>query len=555
MKIIKYEFFISIFIFSICFARQDDYYKDLSAQDREIAKEMEYKYLGHSHEIPLRFKGDDKIVEGQYVESDVIILNGTLIVAGEVRGTVLAIFADVELDSSAVVTGDVVSVDGKVWRRKGSKVIGDIVETEAANERSHRVYRGMQKKEEDNEEYERKERSIRYYENIDAKPVWANYNRVDGWTFGMKLPESEWWQRHNHNFALIGKGGYSFASKWWQYQIGLEHGLFDDNILALGGECHNMTDTQDHWIISDEENSFAAAVLKEDFQDYYKRTGYSFYGVQKLAHSVDIKAEYRFDDFSNLVNHTNWAMFGKHKTFRDNPMALPYGFSTRPLLNENDSEALRIRSFCATLTIDTRDRLKQPTQGWYIQAFGERAGYELTSDLEFERAIVDVRKYIPMGWDENLNIRLRAGSARGVLPPMYWFDLGGISTLRGSRFKELTGDRMVLANAEYRISTGDAWFLSHQFDIVLFVDSGYAWFANEETPAMLNTWPIDDQNQELAQQTMLRDSFDTLTWSDLKTSVGIGLEACNGDFRVDFAKKTDGSGNDIIITARITRSF
>jgi hypothetical protein len=551
-------FFFVQGILAKSFLRQDEYYKELTATDREIAREVELKYIGHPQVSPLRFKGDSSIDEKQYVESDVVVLNGTLRIAGEIRGNVLAIFGDVELESTAVVSGNVISVDGKVWRKNGSNVTGDIVETEASDNNRRRTYRGMQDTNEDDQpspERRVRKRSIRSFEDMDAQPAWFDYNRVDGWTLGLKLPESEWWQRHDHNYALLGKGGYSFASKRWQYKIGFEHGLFDDYILAIGGEYHNMTDTEDRWIIEDEENSFAAMLLKEDFRDYFKRTGYSVYGLQKLAYFVNIKAGYQFNDFSDLENQTNWSLFGGHKFFRENPLALPLGFINRDTEDIENSHTMRIRSVFANFTIDSRDHLKHPTRGWYIQASGERAGYELDSDMDFERYIIDVRRYQPFGWDENLSIRLRAGTARGVLPPMYWFDLGGISTLRGLPFKEMTGDRMVLGNLEYRINTGDALFLSHEFNIVLFVDSGYAWFADEKTPAMLNSWPIDESFVDEADQTMPKDTFDSITWKKLKTCVGIGLEACSGDFRVDFAKRTDISGKDLVITARLRRPF
>ena len=73
MKMVKHIFLMGIFALSFCYARQDDFYRELSAREREIAKEMEFKYLGHPHEAPLRFRGDDRIKRGQYIESDVII--------------------------------------------------------------------------------------------------------------------------------------------------------------------------------------------------------------------------------------------------------------------------------------------------------------------------------------------------------------------------------------------------------------------------------------------------------------------------------------------------
>src|SRR5574341_2126860 len=112
---------------------------------------------------------------------------------------------------------------------------------------------------------------------------------------------------------------------------------------------------------------------------------------------------------------------------------------------------------------------------------------------------VDIRRYQPIGYGKNFDIRLRAGTGRGILPSQYLFDLGGISTLRGYRFKEFTGDRMVLANVEYRLNSKTSRLhdipIIEEFNLILFADAGLAWFAEDKIAA--------------------DKSFDTLTWDKL----------------------------------------
>ena len=215
-----------------------------------------------------------------------------------------------------------------------------------------------------------------------------------------------------------------------------------------------------------------------------------------------------------------------------------------------------MQSYSFNLVYDTRDDDENPERGWFINLFAEKAGNGLKSDLDFQRQILDVRRYQPLGWDEGLDLRLRIGSSNGVLPPMYWFDLGGLSTLRGYRHKEFTGDRMLLANIEYTLETSELdWTLFDEMNLVLFVDSGCAWFAESNTPEMQLYWPMDPKYVDKMNEKKLDDSFSSLTWSSLKTNVGIGLSSEDDDFRINFAKRTDVGDGDIVVTIRLKKEF
>lgn len=547
---------ISLLISVDAFGRSEDFYEGLSRQDREYARSMERKYLRRGHEA-IRYKGDAEIKEDEYIRGDVIILDGTLEVNGEVEGTVLALFGDVVLGDDAHVHGDVIAVEGDVIRDEDAEVEGDIVETQSRSGRKRTViYRGRKKSDEETYVESKKRKKEKRKVRTHHDPIWANYNRVDGLALGLQLPTQEWWCERNHSFALTGKGGYAFAGKRWQWQLGMQRWIGSEYRLSLGAEIHDLTDTQDRWIIGDTENSLAAAIIKEDFQDFYRREGYSFFASQNLGKKVKLSAAYNNDRFRNLEQRAKWSLFGGKKRFPANPPALPVGLSYYYGLD--NEPYLDIESVSATLTIDSRDDRERTTNGWYVTAIAERAGHELESDLEFERFIVDIRRYQPLGWDENLNIRLRAGTATGTLPPMYWFDLGGISTLRGYGYKELTGDRMVLGNIEYRLNTSRAdWFILDSFDIILFGDAGLAWFANEDLPDKFESWPLDPEYVEMANHTYPRDTFEELTWDRLKTDIGIALASHDDNFRINFAKRMDRNfgDDDIVITFRIAQPF
>ena len=562
---------LNILLWGDAHAKSVEYYDKLTDAQQETAREMEAKYLEDPQDA-LRFNGDTVVESDEIIKHDIVVVNGTITIEGRVNGTVLCLFGDVELEDKARVRGDVVSVEGIIWTDNGSVVDGDIIETGSSHSRNLSQHRRDQdedkdfEKDDDKDDYKWKSRdkkdfiSINYrYDSDQDDPVFFDYNRVDGLTMGLNFPSSGWWNKNRHDFAILGKAGYSFARRDWQYQIGLEKWFLYDNRFSIGGEYHDLTSTEDKWIISDLENALASLLIKEDFRDYYLKQGYSVYLKQQLTYYLNVKLAYEENEIYNMENKADWAVFGgSDKKFRTNPAALPGGFVEQNQTELEPNPGLELGSISATVVFDTRDRVKSTQRGWYIQGYGERTDYMQLSNTSFDRYIVDARYYHPMGWDENLNIRLRGGTTRGDVPPMYWFDLGGISTLRGYDFKEFTGDRMVLGNVEYRMRTSqDDWFIFDTFDIILFMDSGLAWFADGNTPDRVNAWQYEQENGDDASvsENNPKDSFRTLTWNSLKTNVGIGLATEDDGMRINFAKRTDIGGQDFVVTFRLNHTF
>lgn len=550
-----FQTMIFLFLLSgLLFAQGYDYGKHLTDEEKTVAAEWESQYLHPDQHKVLRILGDGVIERDDLVDGDVVVVKGTLILKGRVKGNVLALFSELELVRSAEVQGAVVCVDGKIWRESGAVIAGDIIEKDTGMTHERIRHSRRYGRQDDEDDYpDPSKREWKYQKDLDEglDGFWFDYNRVYGLTLGWNLPKLLWWEQTRRPFGLYGKIGYGFAAKRGQYQIGLQRRFFNDQPLSFGGDYHDLCDTEDRWIIGDTENSLAALFLREDFRDYYRKTGYNLFISQTFLQSVNIRLDYKNDDIRNLERKTNWSVFGGKKKFHPNPDALPVmAEGMDPVTSRN------LESVQATVELDTRDSHTFPQSGWYLQAFGEQGKFTEADGLSFDRYIIDLRRYQQLGWDENLDIRLRAGTSQGVLPPMYWFDLGGISTLRGYRFKEFTGDRMVLANVEYRMNTaGSDWFLLDDFDLILFVDSGCAWFANGHDPAALSTYPVDAGIRARTESTTWKDDFDTLTWSKMRTNVGLGLASRSGDFRIDVAKPTDHRDSDLVVTLRIKKPF
>ncbi len=500
-----------------------------SVEDERIRENIEKKYLKRSRrsdEDIFRFMGDVTIEPDELIRGAVVALRGTVTVQGEVEGDVVAIFGNVELDSTAYVDGEVVSVGGKIYREEGAFVSGDIVQSSLSgvkvDDGDQHVsvgLKGVQVGPKKRDDWDRK-KLRRRNRDMDEDSFMFRYNRVEGLFLGLRIPRQSWEYGDQGGFHLFGHAGYGFANKKGSYQIGFGRGFFDSFGFSIGVEAHDMTETDDTWIMPEFENSLAAILLKEDFHDFYRREGYSAYASQNITHHLRISAEYRKDSHYSLEKNTNWSIFGGKKKFRENPKI----------------DEIEFTGLVAKITLDSRNDYKYPDQGWLISLTGEYAGKDFNDNgVNFDRFILDIRRFQPLGFGENLNFRLRAGSSRGELPQQYKFDLGGISTLRGYKFKEFENhNRMVLGNLEYQINENRNPVID-DLNLIIFGDAGYLWSV-ENTDKATN-------------------GFDNLDWDDLYTSVGIALCNREGNVRLNIAKRLDEKDKPVVITFRINRPF
>ena len=175
----------------------------------------------------------------------------------------------------------------------------------------------------------------------------------------------------------------------------------------------------------------------------------------------------------------------------------------------------------------------------------EHAGADLIGDFTFDRLVVDFRRYQPTGFGEGLDFRLRVGTSHGMLPWQRSYHLGGISTLRGFPYKLFPagrmnpgGNRMLLAQLEYRMGTrdfpADLWIFDN-FNIILFADAGWVGYTSERDHFL--------------------KGFKQLSWSTLKTDVGIAFANRSGNVRFQIARRLDTGKDPYVFLFRISRPF
>lgn len=176
--------------------------------------------------------------------------------------------------------------------------------------------------------------------------------------------------------------------------------------------------------------------------------------------------------------------------------------------------------------------------GWSIRPFFEISGFLNTGNINFQRAALDVRRYISLSKSTQLALRANGSSLMARdnerLPASLLFYLGGTNTVRGwgrwelgpkrpafnedgdfERYLPIGGRYMVSFNTEIR---QDLNFIYRGFGIATFLDSGQLWRKEEE-----------------------------ISLGDLRYGLGFGLRYNSpvGPIRLDIAYKMNPTDQDL----------
>ena len=272
----------------------------------------------------------------------------------------------------------------------------------------------------------------------------TRFNRVESLFIGADLSASTVFELQGRAYL---RGGYSFGTKAWQYTLGAEKSWFRTYRLAIGANSHDVVDTQDRWRVDDDEAS-GLAIFGFEPRDYFRRWGTELYWTQRIGDFGRSKVSYIQDEYKSVSKNTDWSLFNRRHIKRLNPP-----------VDEGQMKSLK-----ASWTVRHG--------GWLLWTEGEISGEGFGGDFEFRRVEADVRRTLRLAPDQILRLRVRAGTSEGALPVQKRFELGGIGTLPGYRYKAFEGDRMVLANVEYRFG-GDA-------ALVPFLGAGRVWRSGEK---------------------------------------------------------------------------
>jgi outer membrane protein assembly factor BamA len=366
------------------------------------------------------------------------------------------------------------------------------------------------------------------------------YNRVEGLYIGAGQTKKLYWITQPF-ITSTGSLGYGFTSHTWRYSLGLYKPIYLDNmIVEFGGEGHSLTDSKDQWLIGREENTLMAFFAREDFMDYYTKRGFSaslgWHARYDEGYQTRFTAAYMHDTYRSMDRGTNWSLFGGGKVFRENPA-----------VNESN-----INSLFFTAGVSNASKVWRQLTGWDVYAGYEIAGGVTKGDFDFTQIVVDARRYQPLGDFVNFNVRARFGASNGTLPLQRAFELGGVSTLPGYRFKEFGGSHIALLNTELIFNSsfadnikGWANWLLRSVNLILFADFGVT-----NTPDML----VARDFTSGAIDASLSDGLTSLTKNRVKSDAGFAIGSSDGDFRIGLAWRLDEAHSPNLVV-RFTRPF
>lgn len=469
--------------------------------------------------------GDITIAENSVYNSSIVVKNGTLRVAGTLRGNALVINGDLIVQSTGVIDGNVEVMNGRILKDSGATILG-YEEISTTRTRSPKVFRKRLF-------HTSTQFDVPWQADLlDIDQFMFRYNRVESIFLGFGSEKKYYWDG-SRSWNAYGFLGWGFKSHKWRALLGVSRQYRyttnekTDRIFDVGIEGYSLTDTKDRWYISTLENTLAALLIHEDFRDYFQREGYTMY-IGHYTQSDELKTELKLslkaDEYESMENRVDWALFGGKKHFRYNP----------PVSD------IRMRSFVLSGGLTTVTKTNDGSHGWQLFASTEYARRSLGSDVGFDQYLLEICRFQPIDSYNNINVRLRVGTSDGNVPHQRLFDLGGIGTLNAFPTKSFTGNRLVLLNSEFILSGGvfdDLNFplgvLKH---VILILMSDAGWIAH--VPTHLNP----------------TEGFNTLSFANVQHNLGVAVGNRSGSYRVGVAWRTDCKA-PVRFLLRIQRPF
>jgi hypothetical protein len=515
-----------------------------------------------------------EIAAGRAVRGDVIVLTGPLIIGGHVSGNVVALNADVTLESTARLDGDLLVVGGEVTGLNTARVAGRT-----------RIYRQALQYREDGDRIVGTDESgsddVVWWRRVEnsREGNWSDvlrvvqagpYNRVEGLPIelGPAIQRLTPWGSVNLNAAAIVRTGSSFGSEGSDIgqSFRAEVRVGRDRGIGVGGSAFNIVDAIESWQLSDLETALAAFVTRRDYRDYYQRHGGNAFLTLYGARNLSLTGSFGEERWSSRVLRNPFTLFNSNNPWRPNPIV--------------DEGLFHLAN--VSLKFDTRTDPEDPWAGWYLSSdleYGRGTSTTLLpvgfrprstfGDMTYTRGFFDLRRYNRLGPSAQLNIRMVLGGwiDGDPLPLQRRLSVDGPGALPGFDFRSARAgpdvgacnvgviaparpalcDRIALGQIEFRrdlkldiTSLWEDWprhYRSARGDVawVLFMDAGRGWIVDR---------PRDDLNF---------GSGEIPPLSSFRTDIGTGFDF--GGIGIYGAKAISASTEPMNFFVRLRHRF
>jgi hypothetical protein len=417
----------------------------LQAQERRLVEGdlprwvQDYVISFFNDPSTIHFSGRTRIPSTRVIVGDVAALGGPFTMAGEVHGDLVVVNGDLVFEEGSYVRGSVLVVGGRVLGEDLGRVRGNLrVFSEPLRyvRRGERIQAAGRPEERDGFGPDFPWGDVRF-----TVKAGQNYNRIEGLPvmFGPSLRTAG---ANPFRLDLYGiwrtEYGLELGREDFGYAFQAEQALGGRNRLAVGGTLFSGVQPVEDWGISNLEASLATFILHKDFRDYYERTGWGAYGRFRFPfHPVELRARFASEEHGFARVGGPWSLTKNLEPWREQPLVAEGTF----------------RFLEGSVTVDTRNDRKDPTDGWFVQArtlrglggelvrpahlAGTGGEEEPVEAMEFDTAILsgflDMRSYNRISPTSSVNFRgILAGALNDVpLPPQYQHALGGVGSLPG----------------------------------------------------------------------------------------------------------------------------
>ncbi len=484
---------------------------EIQKSAQELTEQIQKGALTPSPIVPtFRFKGDTEIGENDFIEGDVLVQDGNLIIRGKVNGNILVENGDVILKDNAEVNGDIYTTNGEIKISEGAKFTGKKYENFSPLAEIDKSISYSREK----HRYEIKYKQF-YEETPGIDNLYFEFERVSGFKIGMILPK-KFTRMLDKPISVYGYGAYATKSHRWIFSAGFNRMLahLDNEIfLILGAEIYSTIGTKDNWLISPNANTISALFWNNDYRDYFKQDGFNVYlEIALLSSANNIKLIFSNDNYaSENTKYIKYFDWNKKRPFRENS----------PVYEG------RLK----TVSLNYKSGSFQLLEGFRKSGVGLQINLEKEIEsFKYTIVTMELKTRLSLSEYDNIGLRLRLSSSDKILPKQKSFELGGFGTLYAFPYKAFEGNKMLLANIEYILK--NPINILDLINFFIFFDAGYV--NNEETK--------------------LTSGFKIKNISEIKSDFGFGFGTESMKTRIYFAWRTDKKMPPIIVV-RLSNPF